>query len=132
MVNYNDRMPGSCQGSLFKCRTTGCIQSHDIYFIAGEQFSYTAAVDGVIVREKPQQIFILDLMQPNPLSLRKPVLPQVQFKFPVRIQLTKFRSLLLLVIIALLERNFMQQVHISQESLNSLVLSRARMQERFL
>jgi hypothetical protein len=32
---------------------------NDIFFIAGEQFSYTAAVNGLMVREKPAANFLL-------------------------------------------------------------------------
>lgn len=41
----------------------------DVWFIAGEQFSYTAAVDGVIVREKPAAIFFLGTFAAEALIL---------------------------------------------------------------
>ena len=42
---------------------------HDVYFIAGEQFSFTAAVDGVIVREKPAANFFLGTFAAESLIL---------------------------------------------------------------
>ncbi len=41
----------------------------EIYFIAGEQFSYTAAVDGLLVREKPAAIFLLGTFAAEALIL---------------------------------------------------------------
>jgi len=42
---------------------------NEIYFIAGEQFSYTAAVDGVMVREKPAANFFLGTFAAEALIL---------------------------------------------------------------
>lgn len=43
--------------------------ANDVYFIAGEQFSYTAAVDGVMVREKPAANFFLGTFAAEALIL---------------------------------------------------------------
>jgi hypothetical protein len=42
---------------------------HDIYYVAGEQFSWTAAVDGIIVREKPAANFLLGTFAAEALIL---------------------------------------------------------------
>ncbi len=42
---------------------------NDIWFIAGEQFSYTAAVDGLMVREKPAANFFLGTFAAEALIL---------------------------------------------------------------
>ncbi len=43
--------------------------ANDIYFVAGEQFSWTAAVDGIIVREKPAANFLLGTFAAEALIL---------------------------------------------------------------
>jgi hypothetical protein len=43
--------------------------ANDIYFIAGEQFSYVAAVDGMMVREKPATNFFLGAFAAESLLL---------------------------------------------------------------
>lgn len=42
---------------------------HDIYYVAGEQFSWTAAVDGIIVRERPAANFFLGTFAAEALIL---------------------------------------------------------------
>ena len=43
--------------------------ANDIYYVAGEQFSWTAAVDGIIVREKPAANFLLGTFAAEALIL---------------------------------------------------------------
>lgn len=43
--------------------------STDVFFIAGEQFSYTAAVDGLMMREKPAANFFLGTFAAESLLL---------------------------------------------------------------
>lgn len=42
---------------------------NDIYYVAGEQFSWTAAVDGIIVRERPAANFLLGTFAAEALIL---------------------------------------------------------------
>lgn len=42
---------------------------HDVYYVAGEQFSYTAAVDGIMVRERPAANFLLGTFAAEALIL---------------------------------------------------------------
>jgi len=43
--------------------------ANDIYYVAGEQFSWTAAVDGIIVREQPAANFLLGTFAAEALIL---------------------------------------------------------------
>lgn len=44
-------------------------RQEDIFFVAGEQFSYAAAVDGIMVRERPAAIFMLGTFAAESLIL---------------------------------------------------------------